>query len=314
MTTLVTHPTTTIMPLALDIKNKQEHEQPLHQAVCSSQRCVSSCAAYGRVCPCHARIAAQSALKRIQQLHVNSQLFTSNNNDASTTKFKEYSADNIRIGARLGSGGFCHVHECDILGNGDSTTKHVAIKYLKRSAMVDAHEFQHGAADLASEAYFLQALHHHPHVIQLHGIAAGALQENIQCGKDAGFFILVDRLCGKTLDDKIQDWAADQEAHVGNVLTNWWSSEYKDYKRKQLDERLRVAYSIADAMEYVHSKHIVFRDLKPDNIGFDKDGVLKLFDFGLAKELKKGQANERDLYGTFFGFCGLARSMNLRKV
>jgi serine/threonine protein kinase len=29
------------------------------------------------------------------------------------------------------------------------------------------------------------------------------------------------------------------------------------------------------------------RDLKPDNIGFDDEGVLKLFDFGLAKELSR---------------------------
>lgn len=36
--------------------------------------------------------------------------------------------------------------------------------------------------------------------------------------------------------------------------------------------------------------------LKPDNIGFDKAGTLKLFDFGLAKELKKGAAHADGRY------------------
>jgi serine/threonine protein kinase len=60
-------------------------------------------------------------------------------------------------------------------------------------------------------------------------------------------------------------------------------------ERAELLERIQIAYAIADAMEYLHDTvGIVFRDLKPDNIGFDKTGTLKLFDFGLAKELKPG--------------------------
>lgn len=39
------------------------------------------------------------------------------------------------------------------------------------------------------------------------------------------------------------------------------------------------------AIEYLHSKEIVYRDLKPENILLDKEGHIKLTDFGFAKKL-----------------------------
>src|SRR5256885_5711849 len=50
-----------------------------------------------------------------------------------------------------------------------------------------------------------------------------------------------------------------------------------------LDEALRIARQIADAMEAAHDKGIVHRDLKPGNIRIKPDGTVKVLDFGLAK-------------------------------
>jgi len=50
-----------------------------------------------------------------------------------------------------------------------------------------------------------------------------------------------------------------------------------------LRKRLLIARQVANALAYVHSKRIVHRDVKPDNIRIDASGNIKLMDFGVAK-------------------------------
>ena len=50
-----------------------------------------------------------------------------------------------------------------------------------------------------------------------------------------------------------------------------------------LRQRVSIALQVARALEYVHSRRFVHRDVKPDNIHVDTQGRVKLMDFGIVK-------------------------------
>lgn len=66
------------------------------------------------------------------------------------------------------------------------------------------------------------------------------------------------------------------------------------------DAALEMIPVICDALQFAHSRGVVHRDIKPENILVDKEGQLKIADFGLAKMLNRDDtaASEIELTGT----------------
>eukprot|EP00814_Leptocylindrus_danicus_P003446 CAMPEP_0116040556 /NCGR_PEP_ID=MMETSP0321-20121206/24438_1 /TAXON_ID=163516 /ORGANISM="Leptocylindrus danicus var. danicus, Strain B650" /LENGTH=487 /DNA_ID=CAMNT_0003520411 /DNA_START=541 /DNA_END=2000 /DNA_ORIENTATION=- len=130
--------------------------------------------------------------------------------------------------------------------------------------------------DLAIEAGFLSRICHN-NVITMAGVAD-------QDPHSAQFFIVIDRLF-ETLDKRIEKrWRRDLDDAAGLC---WGCCVNEDKIQDLWDLRLGVALDLAKAFHYLHSHDIIYRDLKPGNVGFDFNGVVKIFDFGLAKDLSE---------------------------
>lgn len=56
-----------------------------------------------------------------------------------------------------------------------------------------------------------------------------------------------------------------------------------------LDEVEATWTALADALSFVHDHGIVHRDLKPSNVLFDREGRVKIADFGVARQLDAGR-------------------------
>src|SRR5262249_43704901 len=55
------------------------------------------------------------------------------------------------------------------------------------------------------------------------------------------------------------------------------------YGRRTIGDAVHITVDIAKALEHIHARNYVHRDIKPDNILITKSGVAKLADLGLAK-------------------------------
>src|SRR5258706_7405297 len=72
-------------------------------------------------------------------------------------------------------------------------------------------------------------------------------------------------------------------------------SSYCDQRKLGLKPRLQLFLQVLSAVQYAHAHLIVHRDLKPANILVTNDGDVRLLDFGIAKLLTEGEANETEL-------------------
>lgn len=166
-----------------------------------------------------------------------------------------------------------------------------AIKMLSDKTKADKELLLSGVVDLAMETRFL-AVCKHPNLVKMRAVAYGSPY-------DPDYFLILDKLYD-TLHQRILKW---KKRKIGGV--------FGAKKKKQMAfwiERVTVGYDLANGLKYMHKNKVIYRDIKPDNIGFDVRGDVKIFDLGLAREFKEAERADDGTY-SFTGDTGSPRYM-----
>jgi serine/threonine protein kinase len=172
------------------------------------------------------------------------------------------------------------------VANSVPTTARYAIKHLRRGLLKDPDRFERAAIDLALEAQLLVAMDHE-NIMSLRGWARSGPKSYVNGqGKNTDYFLILDKL-PETLDDVIYKWRKQLKKYKTKLSRPWIFDKAKFVTKLDtlLLHRLHAAQDVAAALEYMHDRRIINRDVKSANIGFDVRGDLKLFDFGLSRLL-----------------------------
>ncbi len=137
----------------------------------------------------------------------------------------------------------------------------VAIKIMHRDVAAQSEQLERFRREARAVAKLS-----HPHIVGV-----------IDAGEDDGTpFIVLEYVEGETLKDRI-----------------------RRHERLDTSEAVAYAIEIARALGYAHSRGIVHRDVKPQNVLVDAEGLAKVTDFGIARTLdQEGLTADGRVLGT----------------
>lgn len=179
------------------------------------------------------------------------------------TEEVSYNFADFELKEIVGQGGFGIVR----IAQHKSSNRMYAIKIMKKKEIIELGQQQ----NVFREKEILAECEH-PFILKLHK----TFQD------ERNLYILTDYITGGTLDHRMGEGTVEH-SKVG----------------VQRADVVFYAGCVASALEYLHAKSIVYRDLKLENVMIDKTGYAKLIDFGFAKKVQ----------GKTMTFCGTPEYM-----
>jgi len=167
-------------------------------------------------------------------------------NDEPDIDKRDIRIDDFEVSTTLGTGTFGRVRQVKL--KSDPTHTVYALKMLKKTEILRLNQVDH----IKSERAILEEISH-PFLVNL--------KSSFQDSKY--IYMLFEYISGGELFSRLR-----KDGRFSN------------------DVALFYACEILLAIQYLHKKDIVYRDLKPENLLIDKNGHIKITDFGFAKRIE----------------------------
>lgn len=182
----------------------------------------------------------------------------------------EFPRASLTLGKSLGEGAFgkvVHAEAHGILKQGVTTT--VAVKMLKEGH-TDAEMM-----DLVSEMEMMKMIGRHVNIINLLGC----------CTQDGPLYVVVEYAPLGNLRDFLRQQRPASGASTGGVSASGYERAIGVNRALTHKDLVSFAYQVARGMEYLASRRCIHRDLAARNVLVSDDYVIKIADFGLARDI-----------------------------
>ncbi|XP_059992577.1 fibroblast growth factor receptor 1 isoform X7 [Lagenorhynchus albirostris] len=177
----------------------------------------------------------------------------------------ELPRDRLVLGKPLGEGCFGQVVLAEAIGldkdKPNRVTK-VAVKMLKSDAT------EKDLSDLISEMEMMKMIGKHKNIINLLGA----------CTQDGPLYVIVEYASKGNLREYLQ-------ARRPPGLEYCYNPSRHPEEQLSSKDLVSCAYQVARGMEYLASKKCIHRDLAARNVLVTEDNVMKIADFGLARDI-----------------------------
>ncbi|XP_046726913.1 fibroblast growth factor receptor 1-A isoform X3 [Silurus meridionalis] len=177
----------------------------------------------------------------------------------------ELARDKLVLGKPLGEGCFGQVVMGEVLGmdkdKPNRVTK-VAVKMLKSDAT------EKDLSDLISEMEMMKIIGKHKNIINLLGA----------CTQDGPLYVIVEYASKGNLREYLR-------ARRPPGMEYCYNPDQVSVETVSIKDLVSCAYQVARGMEYLASKKCIHRDLAARNVLVTEDNVMKIADFGLARDI-----------------------------
>lgn len=158
------------------------------------------------------------------------------------------------VAALLGRGAFCEIRAVECNHQAMAAKQ---IHSSKASSPLIHEDATPAAIHLVLEAKLLHALQPHPHIVSFYGVSCQQADLASSYARGSRFRVYMERLDGGTVADKIRLWRLSLDRRFG--------------ARSLLQRLDSVALPVAQVMAYLHSKNILYRDLKVRGLQWRRD-------------------------------------------